>query len=197
MDVITALLSGFGLAASAGLNAYIPLLLVAISARLFPNLVVVADPFKFIVEPWFIAVVAVLLVIEVFADKVPAVDHVNDILGTVIRPAAGALLFATMTGTVQSLDPRVAAVAGLIVAGTAHGAKATARPIVTATTGGLGNPVVSTAEDVAALVTSVVALIAPLLIGLAAVLFGVLFLVWYIHRSSRAAATPPGGASAG
>jgi hypothetical protein len=197
MDVITALLSGFGLAASAGLNAYIPLLIVALTARLFPDFIVLAPQFQFITEPWFIAVVTVLLVIEVFADKVPAVDHVNDLLGTVIRPAAGALLFATMTGTVQSLDPRVAAIAGLVVAGTAHGAKATARPVVTATTAGLGNPLVSTAEDVAALVTSVVALIAPLLIGLAAVLFGLLFLVWWARRAGRAAPTPPPDAAPG
>lgn len=194
MDVITALLSGFGLAASAGLNAYIPLLVVALAARLFPSWIVLAEPFQFLTEAWFIAAVTVLLVIEVFADKVPAVDHVNDILGTIIRPAAGALLFASMTGTVASLDPKVAAIAGLVVAGTAHGAKATARPIVTATTGGLGNPVVSTAEDVAALVTSLVSLIAPLLVGLAALLFGALFAIWLARRSGRTAAPPTASA---
>lgn len=194
MDVITALLSGFGLAASAGLNAYIPLLVVALAARLFPSWIVLAEPFQFLTEAWFIAAVTVLLVIEVFADKVPAVDHVNDLLGTIIRPAAGALLFASMTGTVASLDPKVAAIAGLVVAGTAHGAKATARPIVTATTGGLGNPVVSTAEDVAALVTSLVSLIAPLLVGLAALLFGALFAIWLARRSGRTAAPPTASA---
>ncbi len=191
MVSLSALLSGFGLAASAGLNAYIPLLIVSLGARLFPNLIPLAAPFQFITELWFIAAVAILLVIEVFADKVPVVDHANDLLGTVIRPAAGALLFASMTGAVQGLDPKVAAVAGLLVAGAAHGAKATARPIVTATTGGMGNPVVSTLEDVAALVTSVVALLMPILIGVAAILFGVLFLLWRGRRRGPVAAPPP------
>lgn len=195
MDVISALLSGFGLSASAGLNAYIPLLIVSLGARLFPDLIPLSERFRFITEPWFIVVVAILLVVEVFADKVPVVDHANDLLGTVIRPAAGALLFASMTGAVTGLDPKIAAVAGLIVAGAAHGAKATARPVVTASTGGIGNPVVSTLEDVAALVTSVVALLLPMLIGVAAILFVILFLYWRGRRRQPTTTPPPAAQS--
>jgi hypothetical protein len=191
MDPISAVLSGFGLSASAGLNAYIPLLVLSLSARFFPDLIRLAPPFQFITEPWFILAVTVFLVIELVADKVPVVDHANDLLGTLLRPAAGALLFASMTGAVQGLDPKVAAIAGLLVAGATHGAKATARPVVTATTGGLGNPVVSTFEDLASLVTSVVAILAPLLIGLAALLFGLLFVVWTVRRRRPAQPAPP------
>lgn len=197
MDIIAALMSGLGLSASAGLNAYIPLLLMALAAKFFPSLITLSPQFNFITEPWFIGVVAVLLIIEVFADKVPVVDHVNDLIGTVVRPAAGALLFAASTGTVTSLDPKVAAVAGLLIAGAAHGAKATARPIVTATTGGIGNPVVSTAEDVTAFFTSLVAILAPLLIGVAAVILGAMSLVWLVRRGKDTKPAPEGGPSIG
>jgi hypothetical protein len=197
MDVMTALMSGLGLSASAGLNAYIPLLLVSLTAKFFPQLITLSPQFRFITEPWFIAVVGLFLVIEVVADKIPMVDHANDVIGTLVRPAAGALLFAVSTGAITNLDPKLAAVAGLLIAGAAHGAKASARPIVTATTAGLGNPVVSTAEDVVAFVTSVVAILAPLLIGIAAIMFALMFLYWLSRRSGNARPAREDGAGTG
>ncbi len=182
---IQTLLSAFGLSASAGLNAYIPLLTIALAARLQPDLMRLAAPFNILTDGWVIAGLTVLLLIEVLADKVPIIDHVNDLIGLFVRPTAGAVLFAASTGTVSFLDPRLALVLGFVVAGAAHSAKATARPVVTATTHGLGNPVVSTMEDVAAFLTSIVALFAPLIIGVAIVAFVVIFAVWLARRSSR------------
>jgi hypothetical protein len=194
MTEIQALLSAFGLSASAGLNAYIPLLTIAVVARLRPDILTLSEPFDMITSTWAIVALTVLLVVEVLADKVPVVDHLNDFLGLVVRPSAGAVLFAASTGAVDFVDPRVALVLGFVVAGAAHGAKATARPVVTATTGGLGNPVVSTLEDVAALLTSVVALLAPVLIAVALVAFGLGLLWWVGGRPPRPAAAglPPG-----
>jgi hypothetical protein len=183
MPEISALLSAFGLSASAGLNAYIPLLIIALTARLRPDLLTLAQPYDMLATWWAIGVLAVLLVIEVLADKVPMVDHLNDALGLFVRPAAGAVLFASAAGTVSFLDPRLALVLGFLVAGVTHGAKATARPVVTATTGGLGNPVVSTMEDVAAFLTSIVALVAPILIGVALLALAVLAVLWWASRS--------------
>ncbi len=188
MDIqaITALLSAFGLSASAGLNAYIPLLIVALAARFTP-LVNLSAPYDLLTSTWVIGALAVLLLIEILADKIPVVDSVNDLLGLAIRPAAGAMLFAASTGTLEFVDPRFALVAGLVVAGAAHGAKATARPLVTASTGGIGNPIVSTVEDVAAFATSIVAIIFPLLIGGALVVFAGLWAWWLTQRNRRRA----------
>ena len=190
MDVLTA----FGLSASAGLNAYIPLLIVALTAR-FTDWITLSEPFDKLTDGWVIAVLVALVLVEVLADKVPMVDHVNDVIGTVIRPAAGAVLFAAATsGAVSGIDPRVALLAGAVTAGATHGAKATARPVITATTGGVGNPVVSTVEDVTSLVTSLVAIVAPLLIALAMLALAVLILVWWSRpKRPRAAGTSPGG----
>jgi hypothetical protein len=189
MDILTA----FGLSASAGLNAYIPLLVIALAAR-YSTLITLVKPFDTLTDGWVIGVLLALVLVEGLADKVPAVDHLNDIVGTFVRPVAGAVLFgAAMSGAVTSLDPRLALLAGALTAGVTHGAKATARPIVTVTTGGIGNPVVSTLEDVASLLTSLVAILAPLLIGLAMAAFVALLLVW----SSRRQRPTPSGTPAG
>jgi len=186
-DILTA----FGLSASAGLNAYIPLLIVALMTRF--GWIQLQSPFDLIGSGWAIAALVFLLVVEIFADKVPVVDHVNDIIATFIRPTAGALLFAGSTGTVEYMPPVMALILGFLVAGATHSAKATARPVITAATGGVGNPVISVLEDIAALLTSIVAILAPLLIGLAGVIFGALF-IWWISRRRRA---PEVGAGTG
>jgi len=160
MDILT----GLGLAIPAGLNAYIPLLTVAVAERL--GWIELGEPYALLGEWWAIALIAVLLLVEVVADKVPAVDSVNDAIQTVVRPAAGGLLFVAATSGGEWLHPAVWVAAGVLVAGSVHAVKATSRPAVHASTGGAGGPVVSLAEDVAAFVATVVALVAPVLVAL-------------------------------
>ena len=182
MAELSQILSAFGLSASAGLNAYIPLLLIAVGARLFPDLIRLSEPYDLLAANWSIAALVVLLAVEVFADKVPVVDHLNDVVGLFIRPAAGAVLFAAYAGgPVGFLAERLAPILGLLVAGAPHGATSTPGPMVPASTGGLGNPLVSTVEDIAAFLTSLVAVVAPFLIGVAIVLFVALF-AWWLHK---------------
>ena len=159
------LLTGLGLAMPAGLNAYIPLLAVALADR-YTGLVQLAAPYDFISSPLAIAVIAILLGVELLADKVPIVDHLNDLIQSGIRPSAGAVLLMASTDTVESINPIVAMILGLLVAGGIHTAKTSFRPIVTATTAGVGNPIVSAIEDGVAIVVTVIALIAPIVIGL-------------------------------
>jgi hypothetical protein len=105
-----------------------------------------------------------------------------------VRPAAGALAFAASTGAVSGMDPALAVIAGLLVAGSVHATKAAARPVVTATTGGLGNPVVSTVEDVTATVVSFGAILLPLVF---AVLVGLGFVaLWLVIRNFRRPSRP-------
>ena len=102
-----------------------------------------------------------LLVIEITADKIPIVDSINDGIQTFVRPTAGAILFAASAGVITDIHPVLALVAGLLVAGSVHAAKATVRPAVTATTAGTGNWAVSTVEDVAATGISILAVLVP------------------------------------
>src|SRR4030066_1904876 len=92
MDIFTA----FGLSASAGLNAYIPLLVVALLGK-FTDLITLSTPWDTLESWWVIGVLVVLSGVEFFADKIPAVNHINDIIQTIIRPVAGAIVFAAST----------------------------------------------------------------------------------------------------
>jgi hypothetical protein len=184
MDAYTSVFSAFGLASAAGLNAYLPLLVVALTAR-FTDLIRLNEPWDVMTSWWVIGVLAVLLLIEITVDKVPAVDTANDVINTAIRPVAGAILFAASSGAVGEVHPVLAVVCGLLVAGGVHAVKATARPAVTATTGGLGNWLVSLSEDVVAFVTTVMAILVPVLLALLIVLFFLLLAWWWSKRRTR------------
>jgi hypothetical protein len=172
--------TSFGLSASAGLNAYLPLLVVALMAR-FTNLITLGQPWDTLTNEWVIAVLVVLLLIEMTADKIPAVDTANDIIQTVIRPVAGAILFAASTSVVKDIHPAIALICGLLIAGGVHAAKATARPVVTGASGGLLNPVVSLAEDVVALVVSIISIVLPILMVVLIVIF-IFLLAWWLSK---------------
>lgn len=175
------ILSGFGLAGAAGLNAYIPLLILGIANRLgYADL---NAPYDLLGSNIGLGVLAVLLLVEVLADKVPGVDHVNDVINTVVRPAAGGVLVLSSAGA-GTLHPGFAALLGIITAGGIHATKASARPLVTATTGGLGNPVVSVIEDVASFGLTILALIAPIVVALF-LIFGA-FAAFLLIRRLRA-----------
>lgn len=165
MDAVSGIFSALGLSASAGLNAYIPLLVVALLAR-YTTWLRLAPPWDRLTNGWVIAALAVLLLIEVLADKIPVVNHINDAIQTFVRPAAGAILFAASDQSLSGLHPVLAILCGLLVAGSVHAVKAVAiRPAVTATTGGAANVLVSTGEDLTATALSIVAALLPVLLG--------------------------------
>ena len=171
-------LTGLGLSAAAGLNAYIPLLLVGVLAR-FTDVITLPEPYRWIQSGWALAVVSVLLVAEVVLDKVPVVDHVNDVVQTLVRPTVGGVIFAATTAASQADSstwmrdhPWVGVLLGVAVAGVVHATKATARPLVNVGTVGTGTPVVSAAEDAASLAMSLVAVFLPILVLVVLVFVG-------------------------
>ncbi len=182
IEAISNIATSFGLAGSAGLNAYLPLLIVALTAR-FTTLITLNRPFDVLTDNLVIGVLAVLLLIEVVVDKIPAVDTINDVIHTVIRPAAGAILFAASSNAIADMHPALAMICGLILAGSVHAIKATARPVVTTFSGGLANPLVSTAEDAISAAVSLMAILAPLL-GVI-VLLGLFVMVLFWYRARR------------
>lgn len=184
MDALTSVFSAFGLSSAAGLNAYLPLLVVALTAR-FTNLIQLNEPWDVLTSWWVIGVLVILLIIEMTADKIPAIDTMNDGINTVIRPVAGAILFAASSGVVGELHPVLAVICGLLVAGGVHAVKATARPVVTASTGGLGNWLVSLSEDVLSFVTSVLAILVPVLLMFVMALFILTLAWWWSKRRAR------------
>lgn len=171
-------LTGTGLAASAGLNAYIPLLTMGLLAR-FTDAITLPSGWQWLSNGWVILILAGLLAIEVVADKIPVVDHVNDVVQTVVRPTAGGLAFGagSSSQTVTVSDPGsffgshawVPVAAGVLIALSVHGIKAAARPVINVGTGGLGAPVASTAEDIGSILVSLAAILLPVLVLIAVV----------------------------
>ncbi len=186
--IISSLLSGLGLASASGLNAYIPLLVVALTAR-FTGWIKLSPPFDVLTNEWVIGALVVLLIIETVVDKIPAADTINDVFQTFVRPTAGAILFAASTNTIQ-LHPIIAVILGLLLAFSVHAVKATARPVVTATTAGIGNPVVSTAEDILSMVVALLSVIAPVIAALLLALLVYLVLRWLIGRRQAPVRAP-------
>ena len=181
MELLTSIFSAFGLSASAGLNAYIPLLVIALIAR-YTELIKLASPWDTLTHPWVIGLLVVLLVIEFFADKAPAVNHINDMFQTIVRPVVGAIVFAASADVITESKPMLALMAGLIVAGGVHTVKAAAvRPAVTATTGGVANAPVSIVEDLISTILSLLATILPVLLAVVAILFFIWF-VWFLWK---------------
>jgi hypothetical protein len=186
MELLLGVFSAFGLSASAGLNAYIPLLVVGVIAHYFPNTLTLSQPWDLIANPWILILLGVLVIIEMIADKVPAVNHINDLIQTVVRPAAGAVAFAASAKVVTDINPVLALACGLLMAGSVHVVKSAAvRTAVTATTAGAGNVPVSIAEDVVSFVASVFAILLPIVMGTVLIILLALVLWWLWRRTDK------------
>jgi len=185
MELLSGIFTAFGLSASAGLNAYIPLLIVGLLAK-YTTLIHLNQPWDTLANPWIILMLCVLVIIEMLADKLPVVNHINDLIQTVIRPAAGAVAFAASANVVSDVHPALALAAGLLVAGTVHVAKAgVMRPIVTATTGGVANTPVSIAEDVTSTVLSLLSILVPIIVGTLLIVMVAFLIAWLYRRAER------------
>jgi len=167
MGAIAILLTALGLSSASGLRAYFPLLAVAVGSDIPTGdghtFITLSKPFQSLGTPWLIALLAILALGEFAVDKVPGLDHASDAVHTIVRPIAGAVVMAGISNPLSDADPWAAAVVGAVLALGVHGTKAVARPAVTATTAGIGNPVVSVGEDLVTLVMTLLALLAPLL----------------------------------
>lgn len=184
-----AALTGAGLSAAAGLNAFIPFVLVGMLDR-FTDLLDLPPGLDWISSWWAIGVGMLLLVADVVLDKVPGVDHVSDALQTAVRPLMGGVMFAAASGAQQieqsqwwRENPWVGVVIGVALAGTVHAGKALSRPIVNAGTFGFGAPFVSAAEDATSATVSILAILVPVVVVL--VLIAVGFALWRILRLRR------------
>ena len=185
MDLLLGIFSAFGLSASAGLNAYIPLLVVGVIAH-YTDLIKLNPPYDALANPYILILIGILLIIEMLADKLPVANHINDLIQTFVRPVAGAIVFAASTNIVTGINPILALACGLLVAGSVHVVKSAAvRPIVTATTAGAGNVPVSIAEDVTSTVVSLLSILAPIAIAVLIIIAIVLLIWWWARRTSK------------
>jgi len=172
------------LAACAGLRAWLPLLLAGALSR--AGYLQLGDSFQFLGSNKALTLFAIATVLELLGDKIPALDHALDVLGTPLRPAAGALLASSVLG--QLSDPLTAVVLGTALGAPAalvpHAAKSVLRAASTTLTAGLANPALSLLEDAATLMLFALAVLVPLLV--IAMLAFMLYLVARRSSHSRA-----------
>ena len=167
-QVAMAILMGFSLAATCGLRAFLPLLIIGIASK--AGFVDLAAGFDWMGSWTALACFGAATVIEILADKIPAVDHVLDASGVFVRPIAGAIAASSL---ISGMDPLMGLVVGIIVGGTIAGIvqiiKGGIRLLSTGVTCGIANPLVSAIEDSAAVVTGIAGIFVPLLAGLAVI----------------------------
>ena len=134
---------------------------------------------------WIIGIAGGLYIVEFFADKVPYVDSVWDVVHTFIRVPAGAVV---AWAAVSEMDPAIVIPATLIGGGLAfssHGTKATARIAANFSPEPVSNWVLSLIEDVIAIAGTLLAVFAPVLIAIVLVIFVIMFF-WFFPKIIRA-----------
>lgn len=160
--MITSFLTAAGLGIGAGINAYATLLVYGLLARWSH---MSGELPQFFSSTPVLITLGLLYCVEFIADKVPAVDHVWDVIHTFIRPVAGAVVaWASVSDKIPHGAVIMAAILGGGVALGAHVAKASIRGASTVTTAGIANPILSLFEDVFAFATAIIAIILPWLV---------------------------------
>jgi hypothetical protein len=172
-----------GLAFASGINAYLPLLSFALAADLWPERYSINPEFAFLAQWWCIAILAVLTLADFVADKIPGVDHVWDVLHTVLRPVAGALVAGAASHASGGWLPVILAL-GAGLAALTHTTKATVRVTSTATTAGFLNIGLSIAEDIGVVLSVLASLLVPVLMLVVVMIF-VLAFVFFAPRLVR------------
>jgi hypothetical protein len=165
VEFLPSLALAIALASCAGLRAFLPLLLTGAVAR--AGYLELGPGFQFLASDRALLLFGLAALLEFAGDKLPVVDHALDAIGTLLRPAAGALLAASVMWRVE--DPLVALVLGIVVGAPAaivpHAAKSTLRTVSTAFTAGLANPLISLLEDAIAIGLFALAVLVPLLVA--------------------------------
>ena len=188
-EVVSSISLAIGLAACAGLRAWLPLLLAGGLAR--AGFLTLGTSFGFLASNRALILFGAATIIEIAGDKIPAVDHALDMLSTVLRPAAGSLLAASVLWQVR--DPLTAVALGVAVGAPAalvpHAAKTVLRAASTSLTGGLANPLISVAEDVATLAMFVFTVLVPVLAATALVVVAYVVVRRMARRSAPALRT--------
>jgi len=178
-DLVFAAAAGIAIAAACGLRAFLPLLALSLGVRF--DLVRVDHAAEWLASTPVLVTLIWATVLEITADKIPAVDHMLDLVATGLRPAAAGL---AAWCTFEAVHPAIGIAAALVLGAGAmglHVAKAKVRLGSSMLTLGNANPVLSFVEDAISAGLSALALLAPIAAVVAAGM-----VVWVLRRVFRA-----------
>ncbi|MSP76523.1 MAG: DUF4126 domain-containing protein [Rhodospirillaceae bacterium] len=186
-ETLAAIAVALGAGWASGLNTYAAVLVLGAAERL--GLVNLPHSLEVLASPWVMGVAALLFALNFFADKIPYVDSINDVLQTFVRIPAGFLL---AYGAAGGLSPEVAVIAGLLggtlAAGT-HIAKTGSRALINASPEPFSNIAASLTEDVAVIGGLALAIAHPITFLCLLAAFAAL-LVWLLPKLVRLALVP-------
>ena len=186
-DVIAAIAVALGAGWASGLNTYAAVLVLGAAQRL--GLVALPHDLQVLASPWVMGVAALLFALNFFADKIPYIDSINDMLQTFVRLPAGALL---AYGAAAGLSPEVAVIIGLLggalAAGT-HVAKTGTRALINTSPEPFSNIAASFTEDVGVIGGLALAMAHPITFLCLLAVF-VALLVWLLPKLVRLALVP-------
>ena len=186
-ETLAAIAVALGAGWASGLNTYAAVLVLGVAERL--GLVNLPHSLEVLASPWVMGVAALLFALNFFADKIPYVDSINDVLQTFVRIPAGFLL---AYGAAGGLSPEVAVIAGLLggtlAAGT-HIAKTGSRALINASPEPFSNIAASLTEDVAVVGGLALAIAHPITFLCLLAAF-VALLAWLLPKLVRLAFVP-------
>lgn len=164
MNLISTIAIAMGASWVSGINLYAAVATLGLLGRLAD--LALPGELQALTSWWVIGVATTLYLIEFVADKIPLVDSTWDVIHTFIRVPAGAVLAATAFGDFDRSIQVIAFLLGGGLALSSHGTKAAARAIVNTSPEPVSNIVVSTLEDVLAVVAIILAVFLPVLLFL-------------------------------
>lgn len=183
LDITLSIITGIALAAAAGFRAFVPLLAAGLAMHF--GYVEAAPGFAWLGEPLTLAALGAATLLEITAYYIPGVDHFLDVVAAPLAFTAGVVVAASVMADVPAwLRWLAAVVAGGSATAASYSLSSLTRAASAVTTGGLGNPAVSTGELAGSALLAVLALLAPVL-ALAAL---VVLVVFMLRRRRRRAA---------
>lgn len=182
MDAAAQYALAYALTTSAGVRALLPLAALSIAAH--SGWVHVPASFAWLGGGGVMWILIAVALAEMFADKIPLLDHALHFVQIAGKPAAAAILVGGAVHTQSHEQLIILMILGALNALGIHGAIASARAASTVTTGGLANPVLSTVEDTGSVAGVVIAFAMPMLAAMLAVVFAIV-LVWVARKTLR------------
>jgi hypothetical protein len=184
METVMGLVVGVSLSAACGFRVFVPGLMAGIAAK--AGHLTLAPGFEWVGSDVALAMFAAATLVEVLGYLIPIVDHALDVAAVPLSGVAGTLLTASQIsgGMSPMLCWALAFIAGGGAAVATSSVMGVGRAAVTATTGGIGNPVFAVFESLGAMAAAVAAVVAPVL-ALFAIATGLILLFRLARRIRR------------
>ncbi len=181
IGIVSAVLAGISLSAASGLRVFIPILALGLAGRY--ELLPVSEQFMWMTSDLVLLIVGIAALLEVGSYYVPLVDNLLDLVATPAAMAGGTVILASLLPEMNAATQWLtAAVLGGGTAGVVQGSTVLARGLSTASTGGIGNPIISTGETGGSLLAVLLAVFVPIVFGLIVIAAVLALLIWLVRR---------------